>query len=87
MNKDEFSRVFIFLIHSSGCSEPTRPETGTDGFKLGKNPVYQTRKFKLENFKNQLQIDKGTGLQLFGNPFSRMKKRDFLGVINLVITA
>ena len=27
-------------------------------FKLGKNPVYQTRYFKLENCKNQVQIDR-----------------------------
>ena len=26
-----------------------------------KNPVYQTRNFKLENVKNQVQIDRGLG--------------------------
>ena len=30
-------------------------------FKLGKIPVYQTRNFKLENVKNQVQIDRGLG--------------------------
>ena len=30
-------------------------------FKLGKNPVYQTGNFKLENVKNQVQINKGLG--------------------------
>ena len=29
-------------------------------YELGKNPVHQTRYFKLENFKNQVQIDRGT---------------------------
>jgi hypothetical protein len=29
------------------------------GFKLGKNPVHQTRYFKLENLKNPVQIDRG----------------------------
>ena len=29
------------------------------GFKLGKNPVHQTRYFKLENWKNPVQIDRG----------------------------
>ena len=29
---------------------------------LGKNPVHQTRYFKLENCKNQVQIDRGHGL-------------------------
>jgi hypothetical protein len=28
VNKDGFSKVFIFLIHSNGCSESTRLETG-----------------------------------------------------------
>jgi hypothetical protein len=28
-------------------------------FKLGKNPVHQTRNFILENVKNQVQIDRG----------------------------
>jgi hypothetical protein len=28
-------------------------------FQLGKNPVYETRYFKLENCKNQVQIDRG----------------------------
>ena len=30
------------------------------GFKLGKNPVHQTRYFKLENWKNPVQIDRET---------------------------
>ena len=29
------------------------------GFKLGKNPVHQTQYFKLENWKNPVQIDMG----------------------------
>ena len=29
-----------------------------------KNPVHQTRNFKLENVKNQLQIDKGNSLHI-----------------------
>ena len=29
------------------------------GFKLGKNPVHQTRYFKQENWKNPAQIDRG----------------------------
>jgi hypothetical protein len=32
-------------------------------FQTGeKNPVYQTRYFKLENWKNPVQIDRGGGL-------------------------
>ena len=31
------------------------------GFKLGKKPVHQTRYFKLENWKNPIQIDRGQG--------------------------
>ena len=30
-------------------------------FKLGKNPVHQTWNFKLENFKNEMQIDRRIG--------------------------
>jgi hypothetical protein len=31
-------------------------------FKLGKNPFQQNQYFKLENCKNQVQIDRGPGL-------------------------
>ena len=31
--------------------------------KLGKNPIHQTRNFKLENVKNQVQIDRGCEFQ------------------------
>ena len=34
-------------------------------FKLGKNPVDQTRNFKLENVKNQVQIDRRTSMKNF----------------------
>ena len=33
-------------------------------FKLGKNPVHQTRYFTLENCKNQVQIDRRNDLRL-----------------------
>ena len=32
-------------------------------FKMGKNPVHQTWYFKLENCKNQVQIDRGSVFQ------------------------
>ena len=34
------------------------------GFKLGKNLVHQTRYFKLENWKNTVQIDRGNTLKV-----------------------
>ena len=34
--------------------------------KLEKNQVHQTRYFKLENVKNQVQIDMGSGSQMGG---------------------
>ena len=33
----------------------------TSSLKLNKNPVHQTGYFKLENCKNQVQIDRGSG--------------------------
>ena len=86
MNKDGISKVSISLIHSSGCSESTRPETGgpskyftlaqklekkimfqlekiSNWFQISnweKNPVRQTRYFKMENWKNLVQIDRGS---------------------------
>ena len=32
---------------------------------LGKNPVYQTENFKLEDVKNQVQIDRGCAWEVF----------------------
>jgi hypothetical protein len=38
----------------------------------GKNPVHKTKYFKLENWKNPVQIDRGKGLNTYTNAEKKM---------------